>query len=61
MTGLNLTDMWTGYKVFQKKVVKEILPELEAKRFEIDPELTVKIAKKKYRVLEVPLSFFGRS
>jgi glycosyltransferase involved in cell wall biosynthesis len=61
MTGLKLTDMWTGYKVFQKKVVKEILPTLEAKRFEIDPELTVKVAKKKYRVLEVPLSFFGKS
>ena len=61
MTGLELTDMWTGYKVFQKKVVKEILPTLEAERFEIDPELTVKIAKKKYRILEIPLSFFGRS
>lgn len=61
LTGLRLTDMWTGYKVFRRETVKEILPDLTAKRFEIDPELTAIIAKRRYRVLEVPLSFFGKT
>ncbi len=61
LTGLNITDMWTGYKVFRKEVAKELLPELEAERFEIEPELTARIAKKKYQLLEIPLLFFGQS
>jgi len=60
LTGLRITDMWTGYKVFQLKVVKEILPHLTAERFEIEPELTAVTAKGKYRFLEVPLAFMGR-
>ncbi len=61
LTGLNLTDMWTGYKVFKKEAIKEILPKLTAQRFEIEPELTALISKKKYRLLEVPLSFSGQN
>lgn len=60
LTGLRITDMWTGYKVFRLTVVKEILPHLKAQRFEIEPELTAVVAKGKYRFLEVPLAFLGR-
>ena len=59
LTGLNITDMWTGYKVFQKRVIEEILPNITAQRFDIEPELTALIAKNKYRILEVPLYFIG--
>lgn len=60
LTGLQITDMWTGFKVFKLKVVKEILPCLTARRFEIEPELTALVARRKYRFLEVPLAFWGR-
>lgn len=61
LTGLQITDMWTGFKVFKLKVVQEIMPRLTARRFEIEPELTALVGKKKYRLLEVPLAFLGRS
>lgn len=61
MTGLNLSDMETGYKVFTQKAIKEILPCLRSKRFGIEPELTAQIAKHKLRVYEVGISYKGRT
>lgn len=61
MTGLNLSDMETGYKVFTAKAIKEILPCLKSKRFGIEPELTAQIAKHKFRVYEVGISYKGRT
>jgi len=61
LTGFRLTDMWTGYKVFKKEAIKEILPHLTSCRFEIEPELTAWISKKKYRLKEVSLSFMGEN
>lgn len=58
-TNLNLTDMETGYKVFKKEVVEGIT--IESNRFGVEPELTAKIAKKKWRLYEVPISYYGRS
>lgn len=60
ITGLKITDMWTGYKVFRLKIIQEMLPHLKAERFEIEPELTAMVSKGKYRFLEVPLAFLGR-
>src|SRR3989344_5666395 len=60
-TGLNLSDMETGYKVFSHKAIKEILPCLKAKRFGIEPELTAQVAKHKFRVYEVGVSYQGRT
>jgi len=60
LTGLQITDMWTGYKIFRLKAIREMLPYLKAERFEIEPELTAMVAKGKYRFLEVPLAFLGR-
>ena len=58
-TNLNMTDMETGYKVFKKKFIN---PEnLEQESFGIEPELTIKLAKKKVKFFEVPITYNGRS
>ena len=51
--------METGYKVFKKKYIKP--EELEQDSFGIEPELTIKLAKKKVKFFEVPISYNGRS
>ena len=60
-TDLNLTDMETCYKVFRSEVIRDILPTLKENRFGVDPELTAKIARRKYRIYEVGISYFGRT
>ena len=54
----NITDMETGYKVFRKNVIEGMT--IHAKRFDFEPELTVKILIKGYQIYEVPISYFGR-
>jgi len=58
-TNLNLTDMETCYKVFKAEVIKDL--NLKSERFGIEPEITAKIAKLRYRLYEVPISYHGRS
>src|SRR5229473_6940059 len=58
-TNLNLTDMETCYKVFRREVVQSIT--IESRRFGIEPELTAKVARRGYRVYEVPISYYGRT
>jgi glycosyltransferase involved in cell wall biosynthesis len=60
-TDLNLTDMETCYKVFRREVIEAITPTLKEDRFGIEPELTAKIARRKYRIYEVGISYFGRT
>ncbi len=60
-TGLNLSDMETGYKVFTKEALRTILPKLSANRFGIEPELTARIAQANLRVFEVGISYKGRT
>lgn len=57
--GRYITDMETGYKVFTKDVIDNIT--LNAKGFEFEPEITVKILKKGYKIIEVPISYKSRS
>ena len=59
LSNLNLTDMETCYKVFKKKVLFEI--KLRSNRFGFEPEFTMKVAKKGFRVYEVPISYSGRT
>ena len=59
LTNLNLSDMEVGYKAFRAEVLKDI--EIKSNRFGIEPEITVKIAKKGYRIFEVPISYYGRT
>jgi glycosyltransferase involved in cell wall biosynthesis len=56
---LNLTDMETGYKVFKSSAIKNII--LIEKSFAFEPEVTIKLAKKKYKFYEVPITYNGRS
>jgi glycosyltransferase involved in cell wall biosynthesis len=60
-TGLNLTDMETCYKVFRREVIADILPTLKENRFGIEVELTAKVARRKYRIYELGISYFGRT
>ena len=57
-TNVNLTDMETGYKVFTKEVNESLA--LKCNRFGFEPEFTAKVAKKKFRIYEVPNSYNGR-
>ncbi|MFP4087616.1 MAG: glycosyltransferase family 2 protein [Desulfobacteraceae bacterium] len=58
-TNLNLTDMETCYKVFRSDIIKTL--SIRQNRFGIEPELTARIAKKKCRVYEVGIPYYGRS
>ncbi|MGH7822818.1 MAG: methyltransferase, partial [Candidatus Binatia bacterium] len=58
-TDLNLTDMETCYKMMTREVAQSL--RLRSKRFDIEPEITAKIARMGYRVFEVPISYRGRS
>jgi glycosyltransferase involved in cell wall biosynthesis len=58
-TNLNLTDVWTCYKVFKREVLASF--ELEENRFGFEPEVTAKISKGRWVVFEVPISYNGRT
>ena len=59
VTNLNLTDMETCYKIFRREVIQSI--PLEENRFGFEPEITVKVAKRRLRVYEVGISYSGRT
>lgn len=58
-TNLNLSDMETCYKVAIGPLFKSI--PIRSKRFGIEPEITSKFAKRKFRIYEVPISYKGRT
>ena len=58
-TNINLTDMETCYKVFRREIIQSIT--IEENRFGFEPEITAKIAKKKCRIYEVGISYYGRT
>lgn len=60
-TNLNITDMETCYKVFKHEVIRDILPKLKSNRFGFEPEVTARIAKRKYKVYEIGVSYHGRT
>jgi glycosyltransferase involved in cell wall biosynthesis len=59
LTNMNLTDMETCYKVFRREIIQAI--PIEENRFGFEPEVTVKIAKRRLRVYEVGISYWGRT
>ena len=59
LTNLNLTDMETCYKAFTREVLESI--SLVETRFGFEPEFTAKIAARRWRVYEVPVSYQGRT
>ena len=58
-SNLNLTDMETCYKVFRTDLLKSI--PIRSDRFGFEPEITMKCAKRKIRIYEVPISYHGRT
>ncbi len=61
LTGLNLTDMETCYKMIDGSLARQLAMGLQAKRFGFEPEITARIAKRKVRVYEIGISYYGRS
>ena len=57
-TNLDLTDMETCYKVFRREVIQSI--PIRSDRFGFEPEITAKVAKRGYRIYEVPIAYYGR-
>ena len=58
VNGTKLTDMETCYKVIRTSILKEI--SLNSDRFGFEPEITAKLAKRKCRIVEVPIAYRGR-
>lgn len=58
-TDLNLTDMETCYKAFRREVIQSI--RIEERRFGFEPEITAKVARKRCRIYEVGISYYGRT
>lgn len=58
LTNLNLTDMETCYKVLRRQVAQTL--RLQSNDFAIEPEITAKIARGRWRVYEVGISYAGR-
>lgn len=56
---LNLTDMETCYKVFKRDVIQSI--EINESRFGVEPEITAKLARRKFVFYEVGISYYGRT
>jgi glycosyltransferase involved in cell wall biosynthesis len=59
LTNINLTDMETCYKAFRREVIQSI--PIEENRFGFEPEITVKVARRKLRIYEVGISYSGRT
>jgi glycosyltransferase involved in cell wall biosynthesis len=59
VTDLNLTDMETCYKMVRTELLKSI--PLVGNGFEIEPEITIKLAKRHARIFEVPIRYSGRT
>jgi glycosyltransferase involved in cell wall biosynthesis len=59
LSNLNLTDVWTCYKVFRLPVLQNL--NLKEDRFGFEAEITAKVAKGQWRVYEVPISYYGRT
>ena len=59
LTNMNMTDMETCYKVFRREIIQSI--PIEEDRFGFEPEVTVKVAKRRLRVYEVGISYSGRT
>ena len=59
VSDLNLTDMETCYKMVRTELLKSI--PLVGRAFAIEPEITIKLAKRAARIFEVPIRYAGRT
>jgi glycosyltransferase involved in cell wall biosynthesis len=58
-TDLNLTDMETCYKAFRTEIIQSI--RICEQRFGFEPEITAKVARRRCRIYEVGISYYGRT
>ena len=58
-TNLNLTDMEACYKVFRREIIQQT--RIEENRFGFEPEIVAKMARRKARIYEVAISYYGRT
>jgi hypothetical protein len=58
-TDLNLTDMETCYKAFHREIIQSI--RIQEQRFGFEPEITAKVARRRCRIVEVGISYYGRT
>jgi glycosyltransferase involved in cell wall biosynthesis len=54
-----ISDMETCYKVMRTEIIRDL--RLESNDFRLEPEITAKVLKRGHRILEVPISYFGRT
>ena len=59
LPNVNLSDMETCYKKFRREVIQSI--SIEEDRFGFEPEITVKVARRKLRIYEVGIGYSGRT
>ena len=58
-TGTSVSDSQSGYRVMKSAVLQDL--RLKSAEYEIESEILVKIARKRFRVKEVPISFEQRT
>jgi hypothetical protein len=56
--GVELSDMETCYKLFPGNFIRSL--KLKANRFDFEPEITAKVLKSGYKIIEVPIKYYGR-
>ena len=54
-----LSDIETGYKAFRTDILRSL--DLREDTFTIEPEITARVCKRKLRIYELPISYYGRS
>jgi len=59
LNNVNLSDMETCYKAFKSDILKNL--RLRSRRFGFEPEFTAKVARRKLKIYEVPISYYGRT
>ncbi len=59
LNNINLSDMETCYKAFSSEVLKTL--QIRSQRFGFEPEFTAKVARRKLKIYEVPISYYGRT
>jgi glycosyltransferase involved in cell wall biosynthesis len=58
-TNLNLSDVWTCYKVFRREILQKM--DLKEDGFGFEPEVTAKVSRAGCRIYELPISYYGRT
>lgn len=56
--GLKITDMETCYKLMAKEVYSQL--DIQSDRFNMEPEITAKIARMGYNIIEIGITYRGR-